>query len=204
MRAAPHHTTTDATTKVDFWDVLVEDDAHQTAATTLLPWLGSIITDQESPASAEEDGQQGGHSEEGFPRSASSGSINAIDNAHQRQHSSMAIGPSSSSSAAASAGNPSRFDSMLAELVSTERSYVRRLNVLYNSYAQPLRQSARDRETAIIPLYEAQRLFGNVGELLGANTAFLREMEAVIQGDLGNLEALRARIGDLMHNHVSR
>lgn len=92
---------------------------------------------------------------------------------------------------------------MLMELVETERSYVRRLDVLYNRYAQPLRQLARHRDSAIIPLYEAQRLFGNVGELLGANTAFLREMDLLLQQGGGRLDALKANIGSLAHNHVS-
>lgn len=67
-------------------------------------------------------------------------------------------------------------------------------------YAVPLRQLARDRDTAIIPLYEAQRLFGNVGEVLGANQAFLKELEALLKQ---GVDECKRRIGDVVYKHVS-
>lgn len=70
----------------------------------------------------------------------------------------------------------------------------------YQRYAVPLRQLARDRDTAIIPLYEAQRLFGNVGEVLGANQAFLKELESLLKQGVGEC---KRRIGDVVYKHVS-
>ncbi|KAG0709787.1 hypothetical protein DFH29DRAFT_885797 [Suillus ampliporus] len=44
------------------------------------------------------------------------------------------------------------------ELVNTERSYVKRLRILKNDYADPLRQFSRNKNTAILPPYEAKTL----------------------------------------------
>lgn len=171
------------TTKVEYWDVVLEDEQLDSA---ILPWLGEVVTCHSGIDGVEEEEvisfKAGG-------RSSSSDSINAS--------SSIPSDPSSSSS-----GNPGRFDSLLQELVETERSYVRRLDTLYNRYAKPLRQLSRNRDNPVIPVYEAQRLFGNVGELLAANLAFLREMEGLVQHDNG-LASLKSRIGELMHRHVN-
>jgi hypothetical protein len=68
-------------------------------------------------------------------------------------------------------------NSVINELVSTERSYVHRLRILKSDYADPLRQFARNKDTAIIPLYEAKILFGNLDQLLPVNEAFLVDLE---------------------------
>jgi hypothetical protein len=64
-------------------------------------------------------------------------------------------------------------------------------------YARPLRALALDVDTAVLPRYEAQRLFGNIGEIVGANMAFLRELELCVQS------AERENLGDVLHRHVS-
>ncbi|KAH9855021.1 hypothetical protein C2E23DRAFT_725243 [Lenzites betulinus] len=69
------------------------------------------------------------------------------------------------------------FNEVLKELVSTERSYVKRLHMLKTDYADPLRSFARSKETAIIPPYEAKTLFGNIDNLLPVNEAFLTDLE---------------------------
>lgn len=179
--------TADSVTKVEFWDAVVEQGGNSTA---ILPWLGNIVTDHTGATLDASDLDI----LPGMPTSSSSGSINAIAQSHSQAK--------MNSSRLPGAGNPSRFDSQIRELVETERSYVRRLDALYNRYAQPLRQYARHRQQAIIPLYEAQRLFGNVGELLGANMAFLQELEALSQSD-EDATQLKQRIGDVTHRHVS-
>lgn len=180
------------------WDCQTEraltDERIRSSTVALLPYLGNLITDQSGLSEdAEVDlaGKAGG-----LPRSGSTGSIQAI--------SSRMVTDSydPSSSAGLDAGNPAKFEAQIRELVETERSYVRRLDALYNRYAKPLRQKARNREGAIIPLYEAQRLFGNVGELLGANTAFLREMDELMMMD-NSMETLKSHIGTVFYKHVS-
>jgi hypothetical protein len=66
------------------------------------------------------------------------------------------------------------------ELVSTERSYVQRLRALKHDYADPLRNFSRNKNTAIIPPYEAKTLFGNVDTLLPVNEAFLADLELMM------------------------
>lgn len=160
----------------------------------LLPYLGNLITDQ-SGLSEDAEADTAGEAAR-IPRSGSTGSIQAITTRMLDSSS------DSSSSAAVNPGNPAKFEAQIRELVETERSYVRRLDALYNRYAKPLRQKARNREGAIIPLYEAQRLFGNVGELLGANTAFLREMDEMMAMD-SSMETLKSHIGTVFYKHVS-
>lgn len=97
-----------------------------------------------------------------------------------------------------------KFESMLQELVRTEKSYVQRIEVMYQRYAVPLRQMARDRDTSIIPLYESQRLFGNIGEILGANMAFLRDLEEYMAARTrGTEEVGSTRLGDIIYRNVS-
>lgn len=66
------------------------------------------------------------------------------------------------------------------ELVNTERSYVKRLRILKNDYADPLRQFSRNKNTAILPSYEAKTLFGNIDNLLPVNEAFLLDLEKMV------------------------
>lgn len=66
------------------------------------------------------------------------------------------------------------------ELISTERSYVRRLRTLKHDYADPLRKFSRHKDTAILPPYEANILFGNVDNLLPVNEAFLVDLEKMM------------------------
>lgn len=94
-----------------------------------------------------------------------------------------------------------KFESMLLELLTTERSYVQRMEVLVQRYTAPLRQMARDRDTTIIPLYEAHRLFGNVGEILGANTAFLHDLERFMANQTAGADL--NQLGELVYRNVS-
>ncbi|KAJ3566313.1 hypothetical protein NP233_g7081 [Leucocoprinus birnbaumii] len=70
----------------------------------------------------------------------------------------------------------SALSSVINELVSSERTYVKRLQMLKNDYADPL----RSKETAIIPAYEAKTLFGNIDILLPVNEAFLADLEKML------------------------
>ena len=79
--------------------------------------------------------------------------------------------------------NSSAVQDIINELVSTERSYVKRLRVLKHDYADPLRSYARSKETAIIPAYEANTLFGNIDALLPVNEAFLADLAGMVAPD---------------------
>lgn len=69
---------------------------------------------------------------------------------------------------------------VINELVNTERSYVKRLRILKHDYADPLRKFSRNKETAILPAYEAKILFGNIDNLLPVNEAFLLDLEKMV------------------------
>ena len=79
--------------------------------------------------------------------------------------------------------NSSALTSVITELVNTERSYVHRLHMLKREYADPLRTFARNKDTAILPPYEAKTLFGNLDNLLPVNEAFLADLERMLQPD---------------------
>ena len=68
-------------------------------------------------------------------------------------------------------------------MVATERSYVKKLRVLKRDYADLLRKYARSKETAIIPAYEANVIFGNLDNLIPVNEAFLEDLEKMILPD---------------------
>jgi hypothetical protein len=91
-----------------------------------------------------------------------------------------------------------KLQNLLRELFDTEKSYVRRLDILQNvcalcdklarsvksklcssfqSYAKPLKAYARRKETAIISIFEANSIFGNVERLHALNAQFLADWE---------------------------
>jgi hypothetical protein len=82
--------------------------------------------------------------------------------------------------------------------VTSERSYVRRLQILKNDYADPLRNFARSKETAILPAYEAKTLFGNIDNLLPVNEAFLTDLEKMMAP---NGPAIVGGVGDVLLKH---
>ena len=69
---------------------------------------------------------------------------------------------------------------LINELVSTERTYLKRLQILKHDYADPLRKFSRSKETAILPPYEVKTLFGNIDNLLPVNEAFLADLENML------------------------
>ncbi|KAI0268336.1 hypothetical protein BC834DRAFT_687638 [Gloeopeniophorella convolvens] len=76
--------------------------------------------------------------------------------------------------------NSSAIEDILNEFVTTERSYVKRLRILKSDYADPLRTFARSKDTAIISLYDANTLFGNIDNLLPVNEALLADLETMV------------------------
>ncbi|KAI0307231.1 hypothetical protein B0F90DRAFT_1807884 [Multifurca ochricompacta] len=74
----------------------------------------------------------------------------------------------------------SAIEDILDEFVTTERSYVKRLRTLKHDYADPLRTFARSKDTAIISLYDANTLFGNIDNLLPVNEALLADLEKML------------------------
>ncbi|KAF5333454.1 hypothetical protein D9611_002621 [Ephemerocybe angulata] len=92
----------------------------------------------------------------------------------------------------------SGLSSVINELVTSERTYVKRLQILKNDYADPLRNFARSKETAIIPMYEAKVLFGNIDALLPVNEAFLTDLEKMLAPNGANLVG---GVGDVALKH---
>ncbi|KDN38200.1 hypothetical protein K437DRAFT_259490 [Tilletiaria anomala UBC 951] len=195
-------------TRCRMYDVVLEDgtsgeldgdgDAERynherrVAGPALLPWLGSVVIDQNGTVGAANGSSRTGtiSSNADFPRSGSGSSITAVRS------------PATGEGAEHGGGkeyNWNKLQDRLMELLETERSYVKRIEILNSCYAIPLRQLSRDRDTAILPLYEAQRLFGNIGEIVGANKAFLQQLESLMQGGLKH--ALQG-LGDAMYQHM--
>jgi hypothetical protein len=89
------------------------------------------------------------------------------------------------------------------EFVSTERSYVEKLHTLKKDYADPLRQFARSKETAIIKSYQANTLFGNVDALIPVHEAFLEDLDKML-AEMNNgskNESSVGGIGDVSLKH---
>ncbi|TFK22329.1 hypothetical protein FA15DRAFT_522036 [Coprinopsis marcescibilis] len=74
----------------------------------------------------------------------------------------------------------SKLSSTIDEFVSTERSYVQRMRILKDDYADPLRTFAKSKDTAIIPLYEAKTIFGNIDSIIPVHEAFLLDLEKMV------------------------
>lgn len=66
-------------------------------------------------------------------------------------------------------------------------------------YADPLRNFARKKEEALIPLYEANTLFANIDQILQVNEAFLHDLERMLAP---NGERMVGGVGDVALKHV--
>ncbi|KAN0131381.1 hypothetical protein V8E53_010758 [Lactarius tabidus] len=94
--------------------------------------------------------------------------------------------------------NASAIEDILNEFVNTERSYVKRLRTLKHDYADPLRTFARSKDTAIISLYDANVLFGNIDNLLPVNEALLADLEKMVSPEGPQTVGF---IGDVARRH---
>ncbi|PVF99989.1 hypothetical protein CPB86DRAFT_702137 [Serendipita vermifera] len=87
---------------------------------------------------------------------------------------------------------------MIRELVSTEQTYVKRLRILKQDYADPLRNFSKKKEEALLDKYKAKTLFGNIDQLIPVNEAFLHDLEKMI-GPSG--QRLVGGVGDVCLKH---
>lgn len=106
---------------------------------------------------------------------------------------------------------------MIREMVTTERTYVKRLRILkqvkhcflarslilmlyyVQDYADPLRTFSKKKEEALLDKYKAKTLFGNIDQLLPANEAFLIDLEKMIGP---NGPKIVGGLGDVCLKHV--
>ncbi|KAK7060488.1 hypothetical protein VNI00_001253 [Paramarasmius palmivorus] len=155
IRLKPEHSNHNTTKRVFFCGVVVEGSEDQKPLPEeiqeLVLSLGEVV--------------EGGESETGMLSSRSENGTLQTDQPTTRKR---ALTDSSALSSA------------INELVATERSYVKRLQVLKRDYADPLRNFARSKSTAILPKYEAKTLFGNIDNLLPVNEAFLTDLEKMV------------------------
>uniref|UniRef100_A0A0W0EZG9 DH domain-containing protein n=1 Tax=Moniliophthora roreri TaxID=221103 RepID=A0A0W0EZG9_MONRR len=155
IRPRPEHSGLNTTKRVFFCGVVVEGSENQKPLPEeiqeLVLSLGEVLEGEES--------------ENGMLSSRSDNGASQSDQPTTRKR---ALTDSSALSSA------------INELVATERSYVKRLQVLKRDYADPLRNFARSKSTAILPKYEAKTLFGNIDNLLPVNEAFLTDLEKMI------------------------
>ncbi|CAE6479964.1 unnamed protein product, partial [Rhizoctonia solani] len=154
---------THPTTRAFFCGVVVEGAGEGELAQDvqeLVASLGEPMSVQEAPY---------------LPRSASaptaSGSLSALTDA-----------PSSTSMSRSASADAAVLSEVITELVTTERSYLKRLFTLKSSYADPLRSFAKTKETSIIDAYAAKTLFGNVDQLIPASEGFLADLEVMLAG----------------------
>ena len=71
--------------------------------------------------------------------------------------------------------------------------------MLKELYADPLRSYSRNKDTALLPPYEAKILFGNLDTIVPTNEAFLQDLESLSgceRGDVG--------IGDIAIKHFQK
>ncbi|KEP51744.1 RhoGEF gef2 protein [Rhizoctonia solani 123E] len=94
----------------------------------------------------------------------------------------LAEAPSSTHMTRSASADAAVLSEVITELVTTERSYLKRLYMLKSSYADPLRSFAKTKETSIIDAYAAKTLFGNVDQLIPASEAFLADLEVMLAG----------------------
>ncbi|TIA70445.1 hypothetical protein E3P91_03059 [Wallemia ichthyophaga] len=83
--------------------------------------------------------------------------------------------------------NIQSFQQQLNELISTEKSYVKRITALKLNYADPLRQFAKHKDTQIINHFDAKSLFANIDQILHINYSFLTELEHANEFNIGNI-----------------
>ncbi|CCA70680.1 hypothetical protein PIIN_04614 [Serendipita indica DSM 11827] len=83
-------------------------------------------------------------------------------------------------------------------MVTTERTYVKRLRILKEDYADPLRNFSKKKEEALLDKYKAKTLFGNIDQLLPVNEAFLNDLEKMIGP---NGQKLVGGLGDVCLKH---
>ncbi|CAD6924106.1 unnamed protein product [Tilletia controversa] len=185
-----HHSyTADSTTiHSTFYDVVLQTDSPSPDPDSprpedILPSLGPVLRDQNGTLEGDEYG--------GIPRSGSGSSIVMIAQGGNQNK--------ATPSATAIIQADLKFERKFNELLNLEKSYVRRIDALYHDYAVPLRQRARDKETAIVPLYESHKLFGNISEILSSNQAFLYELEMIFQE---GIEAARQHVGAVLYKHM--
>ncbi|KAG8937079.1 hypothetical protein FRC02_006279 [Tulasnella sp. 418] len=79
-----------------------------------------------------------------------------------------------------SAASTTALNDIINELVSSERSYVNKLRIMKRDYADPLRNFSKQKESTLLPGYEANTLFGNIDAILPANEAFLTDLERML------------------------
>ncbi|CEL59835.1 Rho guanine nucleotide exchange factor gef2 OS=Schizosaccharomyces pombe (strain 972 / ATCC 24843) GN=gef2 PE=1 SV=1 [Rhizoctonia solani AG-1 IB] len=96
--------------------------------------------------------------------------------------SALSEAPSSTSMKRSASADAAVLSEVITELVTTERSYLKRLCMLKSSYADPLRSFAKTKDTSIIDAYAAKTLFGNVDQLIPVSEAFLADLEVMLSG----------------------
>ncbi|KAJ1308946.1 hypothetical protein OPQ81_004629 [Rhizoctonia solani] len=88
--------------------------------------------------------------------------------------------PSSTSLSRSASTHAAVLSDVITELVTTERSYLKRLCMLKSSYADPLRSFSKTKDTSIIDAYAAKTLFGNIDQLIPVSEAFLADLEVML------------------------
>ncbi|KAL1925780.1 uncharacterized protein VTP21DRAFT_663 [Calcarisporiella thermophila] len=67
----------------------------------------------------------------------------------------------------------------IREFIETESTFVRTMQMLVDVFVKPLRSAAKDRNSAILRLYECNVIFINIEQILAANRSFLDDLEGL-------------------------
>ncbi|KAL1922314.1 uncharacterized protein VTP21DRAFT_9853 [Calcarisporiella thermophila] len=71
----------------------------------------------------------------------------------------------------------------IKEFIETEATFVQNIQTLVDIFVRPLRNAARDRNSAIIRLYECNNIFLNIEQILSTNRAFLDALNGLEEPD---------------------
>ncbi|PVZ97670.1 hypothetical protein BB558_006367 [Smittium angustum] len=75
---------------------------------------------------------------------------------------------------------------IVAEIISTEESYISKLRFLIKNYANPLRKAANSKGKESIHSYTTRIIFGNIDEILSINESFLADINSYVKNSLKN------------------
>ncbi|KAI9315288.1 hypothetical protein BX666DRAFT_2028858 [Dichotomocladium elegans] len=93
--------------------------------------------------------------------------------------------------------NDERRDNLISEFVCTEDSYVANLRAFVSSIVQPIRSRAKDKQQSILGLYECNKIFMNIEQILQANEAFrldLARYQSMGDMDFGEICLMHASV----------
>ncbi|KAL7412098.1 Dbl homology domain-containing protein [Mrakia frigida] len=107
--------------------------------------------------------------------------------------------PTASTPSSTASDTPRTLRQLTTELLQTERTYIKRLRALKETYADPLRSNALDttKPVEILTAADTLVLFSNIDEILPLNEEFISQVWRVLNG----LSEMDNTIADVVQKH---